>query len=63
MSWAQTSPRPPLAHASSLPSPHSTPGLSKRYTLDVMDADILHASVDKDACPTSAVAEAAELNK
>jgi len=28
-----------------------------------MDADILHASVDKDACPTSVVAEAAELNK
>ena len=38
-------------------------GLLKRYVLDVVDADILHASVDKDACPTAVVAEAAELNK
>ncbi|KIY94161.1 hypothetical protein MNEG_13803 [Monoraphidium neglectum] len=38
-------------------------GLTKRYRLDALEADILHASVDKDAFPTSAVAEAAELNK
>jgi hypothetical protein len=39
------------------------PGLTKRYALDVVSADILHASVDRGACPTAAVAEAAELNK
>jgi hypothetical protein len=38
-------------------------GLTKRYSLDVMEADILHASMDKDACATAAVAEAGELNK
>jgi hypothetical protein len=45
------------------PPPPPTAGLTKRYRLDVVDADILHASVDRDACPTAAVAEAAELNK
>lgn len=39
------------------------PGLSKRYRLDVVDADILHASVDRGGFPTSVVAEAAELNR
>jgi hypothetical protein len=38
-------------------------GLVKRYAVDALDADILHAAVDRDACPTVVVAEAGELNK
>lgn len=60
----QALPRPsPQTPNVQTPNPATAPGLVKRYRLDVMDADILHASVDKDACPTSVVAEAAELNK
>lgn len=38
-------------------------GLLKAYSIAAVDAEILDATVDVDGCPTSVVAEAAELNR
>ncbi len=38
-------------------------GLVKRFSFDVLDSEVLHATVDPDAYPTVVVAEAAELDK
>ena len=38
-------------------------GLTKRYGCDTAEADILQAAVDRDAMPTTVVAEAGELNR
>lgn len=38
-------------------------GMVKRYQLDVVEAEMLQAEVDKDAMPTCVVAEAGELNR
>lgn len=35
----------------------------KRFSFDVLDSEVLHATVDPEAYPTVVVAEAAELDK
>jgi hypothetical protein len=42
--------------------PH-TPGLLKRYGLDLNKTDILQANLDSQNLPVAVVAEAAELHK
>ena len=37
--------------------------LTKRYTLECMNMDILNATVDKSSLPTQVIAEAGELNR
>lgn len=40
-----------------------TAGMLKRYQLDLLEAEMLQAEVDKEAMPTCVVAEAGELNR
>ena len=40
-----------------------TSELTKRYTLECMNMDILNATVDKSSLPTQVIAEAGELNR